>query len=44
MFQEGDQVLSLAVNEDPFQTFLHGAASPTSSWPSLDMAGCFHLE
>ncbi len=44
MFQQGNQVLSLAVNEDPFQAFLHGAASPTSSWPSLDMAGCFHLE
>jgi len=32
MFQEGDQVLSLAVNEDPLQAFLHaGSSSPTGA-------------
>jgi len=31
MFQEGDQVLSLAVNEDPLQTLLHGALPAGSS-------------
>jgi len=44
MFQEGDQVLSLAVNEDPFQAFLHTAASSSASWPLLDRGELFPLE
>jgi ribosomal peptide maturation radical SAM protein 1 len=31
MFQEGDQVLSLAVNEDPLQALLNGPIPPCSS-------------
>jgi ribosomal peptide maturation radical SAM protein 1 len=44
MFQEGDQVLSLAVNEDPFQAFLHSVSSPKASRSSLDRGGAFLLE
>jgi ribosomal peptide maturation radical SAM protein 1 len=44
MFQEGDQVLSLAVNEDPFQAFLYSVSSPKASRPSLDRGGGFLLE
>jgi ribosomal peptide maturation radical SAM protein 1 len=36
MFQERDQVLSLAVNEDPLQTLLHSAIPPESPKVLLD--------